>query len=448
MMSAAISEHRVLEIWQSAIRHRKDLITTTDGPVQVIYPGRTNDGRGADLKDAVITTGQGLFRGDIEIHVKSSAWWLHRHHQDPAYNQVVLHVVYEHDAGKQTTLQNGLEVPTLALESFAEEQAGRRITSAFTPAFPVACNTDQQFIAGALDKAGETRFNIKTREFEEALVKERPEQVLYRSMMTALGYSKNKDPMYKLAATVPQQELQNITAVAESDDSCLAQMEARLLGGAGLLPSQRPVKHSPLCSAEAYETGLEQIWESSGKNALMSFREWEFFKVRPGNYPTRRIAAMAFILTRMRKYGILEGFKRIIINTEENAQNSLEAVLSVNAAGYWKRYLDFNTPSTSKAPALVGKERAGEIIINVLLPFYTAYAHTIEQPQLKQQARQIFHFYPAAPENSVEKHMRNQWGIPLKTVNTALRRQGMLHIYKAFCTQGKCRECPITGFSR
>ncbi len=72
-------------------------MTTEDGePVRVIYPGRINHNRGADLLDAVITTGRDVRKGDIEIHVKSSSWQAHRHHRDPAYNRVILHVVMWH----------------------------------------------------------------------------------------------------------------------------------------------------------------------------------------------------------------------------------------------------------------------------------------------------------------------------------------------------------------
>jgi hypothetical protein len=427
-MPVTIPERRVVEIWQSAIRQRNDLKTTNGGPVRIIYPGRTNDGRGADLKDAVIETGQGLFKGDIEVHVKSSAWKEHGHHTDPAYNQVILHVVYEHDAGEKARLQNGLEIPTLPLDSFAQQQAGQRLTAAFTQEQQMPCQTNPELITGVLDRAGEARFQTKVREYEENLMKEGAEQTLYRGIMTALGYSKNQRPMARLAEAVPLQELEEIINSTGDDDTCLRQLQARLLGAAGLLPSQRLLK-SP-ASVRAME--LEQIWAQSGRGAGMYGGEWEFFKVRPGNYPDRRLMGMAVLLTRMRKRGLLNALEDVVSAGHGRA---IEEALTVEEG--W----GMNTEPGGTA--YIGKERAGEIIVNVVLPFFTAYGMAAGRHELGAAANDIYRQYPAGAENSVEKHMRKQLGIPLKTAVTALSRQGLLHLYKTFCTQGRCVKCPL-----
>jgi hypothetical protein len=123
MLVGAFPESRVVAIWQNWLPGRTDLVTEEGEPIKIIYPGRINDDRGADLLDAVITTRQGLKRGDIEVHVKSSSWWAHRHHRDPSYNRVILHVVFWCDTKEATTLQNGQKVPTLALHKYMENQA-------------------------------------------------------------------------------------------------------------------------------------------------------------------------------------------------------------------------------------------------------------------------------------------------------------------------------------
>jgi hypothetical protein len=432
-MPATIPERRVVEIWQSAIRQRNDLKTATGGPVRIIYPGRPNDGRGADLKDAVIETGQGLYKGDIEIHVKSSAWKEHGHHTDPAYNQVILHVVYEHDDGEKARLQNGLEIPTLLLDRFTQQQAGQRLTSVFAPEGPALCKTNPELITGVLDRAGEARFRIRVREYEENLVKEGAEQTLYRGIMTALGYSKNQRPMARLAEAVSLQELGETINSTGDDDSCLMQLQARLLGAAGLLPSQRRLKSpASVCAIE-----LEQIWAQSGRRTGMYGGEWEFFKVRPGNYPDRRLMGMAVLLTRMRKKGLLNDLEDVVVsNAPAGHGRAIEEALTVEES--WKT--DTETGGTA---AYIGKERAGEIIVNAVLPFFTAYGMANRKEAPGKAAYDIYQRYPAGAENSVERHMRKQLGIPLKTTATALRRQGLLHLYKTFCTQGRCEECPL-----
>ena len=86
-------ESLIVKIWQRLLLNGTDLTTERGKPLKIVYPGRVNDDRGADFRDAVIATSQGLIRGDIEVHVSSSAWQAHQHHQDPVYNRVILHVV-------------------------------------------------------------------------------------------------------------------------------------------------------------------------------------------------------------------------------------------------------------------------------------------------------------------------------------------------------------------
>ena len=451
-MPLSVPESRVLELWQTTIKDRPDLVTEENEPLKIIYPGRLNDGRGADLRDAVIATRHGLLQGDIEIHVKSSDWWAHGHHEDKAYNPVILHVVYRHDAGKETVLQNGMEVPTLALDEYAEEQAGQRVTSAFSPVIPPPCHAGP-VLSKVLDEAGDTRFMIKKESFRRVIIEKGPAQALYGGIMTALGYSQNKTAMAGLAGIVPLRGLEEIASGVKTDNGCLLQLQAILLGAAGLLPSQRFIKRPPGSPPDEYEIILERQWVKTGEKAGMSADDWRFFKVRPGNYPVRRIAAMCYLLVRYRDGGILKGLKTALEETIEDNARTLEESLAVDADGYWRRYLDFGLPVSGTAPALVGRERAAEIVLNVLLPFYAAasgaaYAVPGAQPGLEEKTLDIFHRYRAPSENSLERHVRKQFGMAPETAATARRRQGLIHIYKTFCTQGRCGECMLGRVER
>jgi hypothetical protein len=434
----SIPERRVLEIWQSSVQRRPDLITKEYGPVSVVYPGRPNDGRGADLKDAVILTAQGVLKGDIEIHVKASDWHAHGHHLDPEYNRVILHVVLQDDAGGSTVLQDGAAIPTLALDSFAEIQPARRVSSAFTPVFAPTCKAGPE-AASLLAKAGEARFLGRAAFFLEGITKSGPGETLYCGIMTALGYSRNKEPMAALAGLVPLRELEDILAGAETDSACLLRVHSWLFGTAGLLHFPGSRKIPGAAPVDSYVIELEQLWKRQPPG--ISVNAWQFFKVRPGNSPVRRIAGMGYLLVRFREQGILSGLREALENGEDG--RALEQVLGVGADGYWGNHPAFGAPVAGQAPALIGRDRAAEIIINVVLPFFTAYGHTACQPPLAGKARAVFDSYRPPPENSLEKHMRKQLGLPPETAAFAPGRQGLIHIYKTFCTQGKCIECPL-----
>lgn len=90
---ARVGESQVVKLWQHQLLGGVSMVTEEGEPIRIVYPGRLNDGRGADFRDVVIATDRGLMKGEVEVHVKSSSWRAHRHHQDPAYNQVILHVV-------------------------------------------------------------------------------------------------------------------------------------------------------------------------------------------------------------------------------------------------------------------------------------------------------------------------------------------------------------------
>ena len=91
-----LPESQIIKIWQHQLLDRTELATEGGEPIEIIYPGRINDDQGADFRDAVIATSRGLIKGDIEVHIKSSGWQAHRHHCDPVYNRVILHVVMWH----------------------------------------------------------------------------------------------------------------------------------------------------------------------------------------------------------------------------------------------------------------------------------------------------------------------------------------------------------------
>jgi hypothetical protein len=440
----AITEKQVLEIWEDSLQGRRDLLTEDNEPVRVIYPGRHNDGRGADLKDAVIATGHRQLKGDIEVHVKSSSWWSHGHHQDPSYNRVILHVVYRNDSGKAIELQSGASAPTLALDNYIETDS----RPAPLPAIPcrgIFYRGDTGLIGRILDDAGEQRFLARAAIFRAGLPADEAGQLLYQEIMTALGYSKNKRVMAELAKRLPLAKLEATASREINDSEYLARCQALLIGTAGLLPSQRGGRFPVYEQTDDWEARLENTWANIGAPAGMSVADWSFFKVRPGNHPVRRLAAMSHLLLRHRQKGLptglIEAFKEA---TEAKAVRSLEQALLVVPDEYWGQYLDFGVAARGPAPALLGKARASAIIINVLLPFVYATGPVSQ----REKAMAVYRDCNAPAENALVSHMRRQLGISRPFITTALRQQGLIHIYKTLCSQGKYRECPLNHVSR
>jgi hypothetical protein len=302
---------------------------------------------------------------------------------------------------------------------------------------------DISFIGKVLETAGDERFLSVAARFQEAIAPSGAGQALYRGIMTALGYSKNKEAMAELAGRLPLVRLETAAVAGAPESECLAQYQARLIGTAGLLPSQRRVEPCAEYPVDEWVEKLENTWAAGGEKSVMSADGWRFFKVRPGNNPVRRLAAMSYLLLRYRKDGLLAGLQGILQAAADNAGHSLEASLLVKPDSFWGRYQDFGQPGGGVIPALLGKERAADIIINVLLPFAAAAGFIDAPPELTEKALIIYRAYRAPAENTLVTHMTRQLGIGRHVSDTARRQQGLMHIYKTRCSQGKCGECRL-----
>jgi hypothetical protein len=436
-------ESQVVRLWREELPGRTDLFTEEDGPIRIIYPGRPNDDRGADLRDAVIATGRGLVTGDIEVHTRSSGWWAHGHHEDPVYNRVVLHVVFWNDAPRAVSLQNGRPVPTLALHRFVAPPPRRSRKGTAAAGWAAPCRgAGRRYGAGrigeVLDRAGDQRFLAAVAGFGAAASRVEAGQALYRGILRALGYARNKHPMVELASRLPLTRLEAALPACLPDEEWLAGCQALLVGTAGLLPSQR--RDGPM---SRWAEKLEEIWRSGGETAAMSADKWQSFKIRPGNLPVRRLAAMSYLLRRYRREGLLDGLIGCLDEIPVDNPRDLERGLFVAAAGPWAAELDFGVPAGRSAPALLGSGRAADIVINILLPFAAAWGRGLSRPDLAGKARDLYRAYPRAAENTLERHMRAQAGLERRLVSSARRQQGLLHIFKTRCSQGGCGECGL-----
>ena len=461
-MTSNLPEREIIRIWQRLLLDRTELVTEEGVRLKIIYPGRVNDDRGADFRDAVIATSQGLIKGDIEVHVSSSGWQAHQHHQDAAYNRVILHVVMWHNTRAATNLQNGGGIPVLALHKyikypfrqcpelvtggdFAEKAPKDFLSSVLRmPCLKGAGRLTKGVMAKFLDCAGEERFLAKATKFQVDLAQIEASQPLYLGIMGALGYSRNKLPFLELARRLPLRILESMIQDRASDEEYLAQQQALLLGMAGLLPSQCQDRGSNL--DDKWVNELEKLWASSRYSKAMSPNDWHLFKVRPNNSPVRRIAAMSYLILRYRERGM---FKEVInMVTEASASkdhHQLERKLVITADGYWASHFDFGSGSRLKTPILLGASRAADITVNVILPFAHAWGKSTSQPELGEKSLDLYRHYPKLAVNTVERHMKAQLRLSRSLVNSARRQQGLIHIYNTLCTQGKCSSCPLGG---
>jgi hypothetical protein len=440
IVKSEITENLVVNIWQHQIV--TNLFTDTGEPVRIIFPGRTCTGGGCDLQDAVFTIGDKVVMGNIEVHVKSSQWYSHGHHRDGKYNDVALHVVMWHDFPLGTVLQNGKVIPTISLSPFLVYPLNKlrrkiNLCSGHLPTCPAITRlSTRKPLTELLNAAGKERFATKTALMRKDLMKQDADQVLFRNISRALGYDKNTVPFETLADRL------TFRALKEVRDKRNAR-QALILGIAGLLPSQRlRIKHKLVEDSEIDE--LETMWQSNGITATMNQSDWCFFRVRPNNFPTRRLVALSYLVNRYCQAGLLRGILNLIREAHIGKLYScIEDGLIVFGQGYWEIHSDFGI-AMARNTALLGRSKAAEMTINMLLPFVCAWGELAAEPELKVKATNIYFSYPKLEDNQLIRFMRQQLLLNLDTKLSALQQQGLIHIFKTYCRYRNCLECPVS----
>jgi len=430
-----ISEKQISLTWRRLLG--KKLTTVQGKRLRVIYPGRANADNGPDFRDAVIVVNEAnLIKGDIEIHVRSSDWYSHKHHCDAEYDNVILHVVAQHNAGSTTLTRSSKYVPVLCLSHEPWYQAY------LMPYHQLACSQvtkwrDKQALMGILDIEGEERFKQKADLFRANLHYQGAGQVLFQGMMRALGYSKNALPFEELARRVPLSFIEK-TELRES----LVLKQAWLLGMAALLPFQRLHKKFP---KEGEFQRLELTWQAIGKAVkTMNEGDWHLSHVYPNNFPVRRIVAQSYLLQRYCREGLLMGMLRLVRDAPLVAgYRTMEDGLIVFGDDYWREHFDFDSGAKTRGSALLGHSKIAEIMINVMLPFAFSWGEIVGELRLKEKVIELYKHYPKIAENGITRHMTRQICLEGVSGFTACHQQGLIHIFRSYCREGKCSQCPL-----
>ena len=119
----------------------------------------------------------------------------------------------------------------------------------------------------------------------------------------------------------------------------------------------------------------------------------------------------------------------------------LEDGLAVLADGCWQEHHDFD--SKTRKPALVGRSKAGEILVNVILPFAFGWGRVADEPALREKAIRLYSCYPRLADNAITRHMARQLCWEYGRELTACRQQGLIHIFRTYCREGECSACPV-----
>ncbi len=485
-----LHERTLAAIWNAQRPLQGPFWTTAHAPVAVIYRGQWAGGPGPDFRGAIVALGdEAPRRGDVELHLRAADWYAHGHHTDPAYNDVVLHVVYtlgtgaepaRLDQARRARTAAGREVPTLVLGPHilgdpaalaALDLPDPLADLSEEPCWERTQHWSLEEVRARLAAAGDARFAEKSARFEGALAvalgevpaheqEDAAAQVLYAALADALGYSANRAPFTALAARLPVALLRILAADRPLADRT-AVLEAALLGGAGLLPSQRARERALDWQSAAQGEELELQWAALRPllghllAGTAAGPPWQFAGGRPANAPPRRVAALAHLLAPLLPGGLLTPWvaeAHAPAAPAEQAARWLARLRVVGQGAFWRAYSDFGAPLSraGQEADLIGPDRAADLLVNVLLPFLDAWSAQTGDAGVGETARAVWAAAPRAGENAVTRAMlRETLGPRARAARLGAReQQGLIGLYRRYCSLRNVYECPLSGLCR
>lgn len=442
----APTERLLQAIWRHQ-RVRRDKLTTVDGRrVRVWHPGFWNRGAGPDFRDAVVQLDDDAPQtGDVEIDLTSADWHRHRHADNPEYARVILHVIWRATSGSAPApallLEPFCDAPLIELEQWSTSAVISELPIEFTGRCraPLA-ELPESSITALLQQAAWVRLQQKAAHLAAVARHADWDHALWCGLARALGYQHNTWPMQSLAERLPI-----LRDVARGDP---LHWQALLLGVAGLLPSL----DNTTGASRALLQSLWDIWwreRDRLREHQLPAGIWQLRGCRPANHPQRRVALLA-------QWCALDDLPRRLeqwFNTSlplPQMPGTLEQCLRGDPDDYWCWHWTLSGPRQPAPCALLGKQRVGDLAVNVILPWL--WARAADSPSRQQRVRECFLAWPATQQNSVTRlaSQRLFAGRRPSVLRSAAGQQGILQIARDFCQHAPatCDACRFPDLVR
>ena len=411
-----MKEEFLYYLWENRLLNL-DLKTTEDEEISVISVGNRNYDSGADFINARIKIGKALWAGQVEIHVRASDWFKHKHQNDDNYNNVILHVVYECD----TDL---LKIPTLEIKGKFDVSLFYNYNKFINSKNWIPCGEfiggvqgftinswlDRMLVEHLENECKDLDFRLKNNHYDW-------EQTFYQRLMRYFGLKINNDSFEYLSRVLP------LNILLKHLDNHLY-VESMMFGCAGFLEKDFEEGYPSLLKREF------KMLKSKFGLKVMPVSNWKFLRLRPPNFPTIRIAQLAKIII---NNGNMFSKIRDSLGLDE-----IIGLFYVELNEYWDSHFQFEKVSKIEKRKALGRTAIDSVLINAIVPmlFYYGYFHCLES--YKEKAMTYLEQIDAE-DNVIIRNFNNS-GVILQN---AFQTQAALFMYKYYCRRRRCLECRI-----
>jgi hypothetical protein len=408
-------------LWKYKLYNASNLKTVNGETLEILNSGLHNLDAGPDFFNGKVKIDETIWAGNIEIHVKSSDWLKHNHQTDKAYNNVVLHVVYQND--KPVLDNNNQPIPTLELKDIIDQSRYEKYEDLIASKDWIPCGNqiklvDEFIINTWLNRLVVERLERKSEEIKTTLLQNKNdwEQTFYQYLFKYFGLKVNAFPFEQLAKNTPLKIIEK--------HNQLISIEALFYGQGGFLEAElKDEYHQKLLKEYQFlkaKFGLKMIDKSL----------WKLLRLRPANFPTIRISQLSNLLHQHpRLFSKIIGAKTVI---------EIQQYFKVNASKYWDNHYQFGDEAIPISTKNLGINTINNIIINVVVPFTFVYGKFKQDEALVETALSLLE--KTKPETNII--VKNWKELGVKSTN-AMQTQSLIELKNNYCSPKKCLNCSI-----
>ncbi len=407
-------------IWQFQYFNSTNLLTSSGEPIQIIHPGIHNSNQGPDFTGAKIKIGKTTWAGNVELHNNSSHWNLHNHSADSNFNNIILHVVWNHDT--EIKDGNGNDLSTLELKNLVSKLLLEKYRALMQASHFIPCENQVRQVNEL------TLTNWKHRLVAERLIAKSGkilsilndtnfhwEETFWWLIAANFGLTVNSDYFQQIAKALP-------VAILAKHKNRIQQIEALLFGVAGLLRSEFHEKYPLMLQKEFI------FYQKKYKLKTVD-GELSFLRMRPANFPTIRLAQLSMLI---------HNSEHLFSKIKDAASiKEVKKMLDVKANDYWHYHYIFDEQSDYKKKTL-GSQMINNIIINTIVPVLFAYGiHHNEQAYKDKSVQWLEEI--SSEKNSIIKGFES---LDFSNKN-AFDSQALIQLKNEYCNKKLCLHCAI-----
>lgn len=412
-----MTEQLLQFIWQFQYFNRHDLSVADGAALQIIHPGKYNTNQGPDFLEATVKIDNTLLAGSIELHINASDWYRHGHDTDSNYRNVVLHVVWQLDAGRQPAAVPVLELQQRVSVLLLRQYDGWMQQAAFVPCAAAVSKVKELVWLSWKERLMTERLQRKSGYVLQVLQQNtfHWEETCWQLLAKNFGGQVNAEAFESIARSLP-------LAILARHKHQVTVLEALLLGQAGLLE-------------EAFSGDYERLLQREYRFHQHKYKltrpavAVHFLRMRPAAFPGIRLAQLAMLVHRSTH--LFAAIKEAV------SIQQLSLLLNVYANDYWHYHYRLDAPAGYKIKKL-GSSMVNNIIINTVTPLLFAYGQYHKEQVLKDKAIQWL--TEAAPEKNTVTDGWQQLGVVNKN---ALHSQALIELKSQYCDMKKCLDCAV-----